>query len=545
MKYTIRSNKGFLRRPDTGKEERGTLHKLRKRSSSSRFRLRKRSVRRLYGSFIFPLLFCPACNAYLDHVPDNRARLEDREAVAELLVSAYPDISYVPFCEIMSDNADDKGKVMGQGEDFHIECYEWKVPRSVSQDTPTAYWNSCYRAIAAANQALESIKTMGREKEPEYLPLIGEALVCRAYAHYMLASLFAMPYNPETAGKLPGIPIATRPEKVIFAEYERGTLEQTYKCIREDLETGIKLLENGYDVPKYHFTKEAAAAFAARFYQTLGEWDKVIEAADRAIGHTDAKIRAWNNPQTYGRYSYAEIAAAYSSSGEPANLLLASCLSAWPRKFAVNRFGLSQEILPQLFFNRKNVLGADIAVGLYGNEKVLNIPKVKEYFKQEGLNATSGWIYVMLPLFTAEEALFNRAEAYAMKGDYSACIGDINLYFGRRIRGYSGSEAETLTEEKVKRYYAGRKPHLHTWYAVDAATEPYLKCIADLRRSEFVHEGMRWFDVRRWGLDIVHIRRTGENDHPLTLHLKHDDPRRALQLPEDAVANGLEPNPRK
>ena len=59
-----------------------------------------------------------------------------------------------------------------------------------------------------------------------------------------------------------------------------------------------------------------------------------------------------------------------------------------------------------------------------------------------------------------------------------------------------------------------------------------------MRRVEFVQEGLRWFDIKRLGIKVIHIK-DGE-----ILELPKNDPRRELQIPVDAIANGITPNPR-
>ena len=66
-----------------------------------------------------------------------------------------------------------------------------------------------------------------------------------------------------------------------------------------------------------------------------------------------------------------------------------------------------------------------------------------------------------------------------------------------------------------------------------------------MRRIEFLQYGMRFFDVKRYGIEIY--RRTLSTkfsvvsvDDKLTVN----DERRALQIPKDVVTAGLTPNPR-
>ena len=500
----------------------------------------------IYSFITITLFFIGSCDRYLDQVPDNRAMIDNAEAIKELLVSAYPKASYLPFCEQMSDNADDKGIRRGQGSRKDIDAYEWNEFQEISQDTPTYYWNACYSAIAAANQAIASIKEIG-EGHPEMKPILGEALICRAYAGYMLTTIFCNSYHPETAAKEMGVPYPKEPGRVVFGHFTRGTLKETFQNIREDLENGLPLIENDYRVPRYHFTKEASAAFASRFYLILGEWDQVIEHADKALGNRPAIIlRGWNNPETYVVYTYDELKATYSASSEESNILLISCASWWGRNFANTRFGLTTAVQDSIL-RTKNPLALQYAFRVFGTDVVRNVPKMKEYFKYNSLNATTGVGYTMISVFTAEEVLFNRAEAHLMKGDYSKALEDLNIWLSKRLKNYTGSDLQTLTEEKILQYYSpgsDRIQEFHTFYPVEGNQRPYLQCILDMRRSEFVHEGIRWFDIKRIGLPVTHIRKSGSNDEESTLTLSWNDPRKAVQIPQDAQTFGIEANPR-
>lgn len=69
--------------------------------------------------------------------------------------------------------------------------------------------------------------------------------------------------------------------------------------------------------------------------------------------------------------------------------------------------------------------------------------------------------------------------------------------------------------------------------------ENMLQLILHLRRIELLHDGMRWFDLKRYGIEFAH-NRDGNSD----IVLKKDDPRRAFQLPQDVISAGLQANPR-
>ena len=71
----------------------------------------------------------------------------------------------------------------------------------------------------------------------------GEAYLTRAYGHFMLVNLFAKHYDPETAAQDPGVPYVLEPETEFIKEYSRGTVEDVYDNIEDDLEEGLDLVD--------------------------------------------------------------------------------------------------------------------------------------------------------------------------------------------------------------------------------------------------------------------------------------------------------------
>ena len=136
------------------------------------------------------LLFA-SCDKFLDEVPDTRTEIDTPEKVQELLVSAYPNALYMDIAETMSDNAGDKISLT-ETSILNTELYQWKDSKETRWDAPTFYWEAAWGAIASANHALEAVEKLGGGSSLNYLK--GEALVARAYAHFMLGLLWCKPY---------------------------------------------------------------------------------------------------------------------------------------------------------------------------------------------------------------------------------------------------------------------------------------------------------------------------------------------------------------
>lgn len=478
-------------------------------------------------------IFFAGCSKYLEQAPDQRAVLDSPEKVSELLTSAYPQASYYAFAEAMSDNAGDKGPGIGVVTFMNLDPWTFTDVRSRNQDTPDFYWYSCYAAIAAANRALTYISSVA---DPErYQSQKGEALLARAYAHFMLVSFFAKSYDEYTADTDPGIPYVTDPEEELLVKYERKTVAYTYDMIEKDLVAGLPLLDDSrYKSAKYHFTKSAAHAFATRFYLFKKSYDQVIVHANQVfVGTEIGTMLRPNNSQAFLSMEYFESQAEYTKAENPANILLVEAASNWGASYSSLRFGFTSELLAQLIF-RPNVTGANFAYLIYGQESSYNIPKFRTHFVRSGLNANYGISYNMIPLFTSEEVLLNRAEAYAMIGNHTASITDLNTFASKKV---FYSQDYPIYDPEVHRITSAK---LISFYQNLDLQVCLVNAVLDFKRREFLFEGMRYLDILRHRLPVVHETK----DRLEKYVLGPNDLRRTLQLPQEVRMSGLEQNPR-
>ncbi|MFD2065786.1 RagB/SusD family nutrient uptake outer membrane protein [Pontibacter silvestris] len=467
-----------------------------------------------------------SCNDFLEQPVDQRATLNSVEKVSELLVTAYPEADYATFTESISDLAMDKTSGSVVVEEENQNPYFFQDVPSRNEGSPTNYWYACYAAIAAANQALEAIENAPNPED--YSAQKGEALVARAYAHFMLVTLFSKVYDPATASSDPGIPYVTEPEKVVMGQYDRKTVTYVYEQIEKDLTQGLPLINNNaYTVPKYHFNTAAAHAFATRFYLFKQEYQKVIDHANQAFpgGEIESSLRPWVD--VYSNLTANEGLAIYTQATQRANLLLTETTSTWARYYASYRYGLATPIVNYLF-RSANVTGSSWVFPLYtqGDNNWL-ILKFREHFVRTDINADIGLAYTIFPLFTAEEVLFNRAEAYIELGNYRAARADLNTYASARIANYD-PVADAVTTSKIR-----------SFYGISDTKEGLIATLLDFKAAEFVQEGMRWFDIIRHDITVEHPTASGQ-----VLTLPPGDPRRVFQIPQEVVLAGIEQNPR-
>lgn len=486
-------------------------------------------------------LLAGSCNDFLDKMPDNRTELSTEQKITRLLVSAYPTASFSMMGEIMSDNTQDNGSLYSSYSLMDEEAYHWRDITEVTQDSPQYLWDNYYLAIASANHALKAIESLNMG---EKVPQKGEALLCRAYAHFILVNLFCQHYNEETSMQDMGIPYVEEPETVVSKDYDRGTVAGVYAKIAKDIEAGIPLInDQSYTVPRYHFNYKAACAFAARFYLWYGQYDKVIKYATLALSDTPAEVmRDFNGDANTSDWNWRINN--YVSAQLSCNLLIMPSKSYWPMIHGPysggERYGHSRNIAKEQTFWSSGLWGANLSAyeSVFGSTPKLVYPKLGAFAEYTDKVAGIGFINLVYPAFTTDETLLCRAEARVYKQEYPQAVADMQIWMqGHTINGTN------LTLDNIKNYYGQdlttKKP-LHPKFALESGLqENFVHLILHCRRIETIHDGLRWFDIKRYGIEVTH-NRYGKTDDIL----KTDDLRRAIQIPSSVISAGLPANPR-
>lgn len=520
---------------------------------------------------VFLGLYFSGCKKFLTVPPDLRTEIKSVKTVKQLLGSAYPDFTYQPFTEFASDNQDYKQGFATSTSNTRGSIltfpYLFKDAQAAlgDKDVSQSYWASCYSAIAAANKALQYISTVKDQNELAQLqPYKGEALLARAYAHFMLVVLFAQPYEIGENNNQQGVPYVKEVEDVGIKRYHRETVGKVYEFIENDLSEGLPLIQDAaYDVPKYHFNRAAAYTFATRFYLHKGDYAAVFSMANQALGGTEIKgyLRPWTT--RYASYSYNEIRTNYARAAEKSNFLIIAARSTYQRMFASQAYGFSPKRVSYRSTLYSNLFGAsqfDVTPPIYGNNQFSNIPKLSEYFKLSSPGAKTGYPYLIFPALTAEELLFNLAEAKLRLHDSAGCIRLLNDFAEARIKNFNRNSGggKAITMDKAFNFYSGSSSKVKRADAPNdyaALEEPensklvgglnerekcMLKALLELKQYEFYYEGIRWFDIVRLHLTVKHtLDASGK-----VLEVKHGDKRRVFQVPNTVTTAGLELSPR-
>ena len=515
-----------------------------------------------------------SCSDQLDTLPDNRTTLDTPKKIAGLLVTAYPDRTPTLFNEWMSDNTDYMGAQNSQGNRGGDQYFFWQEQTEGGNDSPEQVWMLYYEGVYKANEALAAIEDQGGPKNDILRNSKGEALLLRAYNHFILANEFCRPYNGKTSTKDAGLYYATGIADFSAAaeQSNRGTVADVYEKIAADIEAGIPLLNDTYEVPKYHFNKQAAYAFATRFYLYYEKWEKAKEYADKLLGSNPAAslrdYRALQAMPLSKSEQAVKIAEAYCSASADCNLLVQTSVSnagmALAPWLTSKRYTLTNYLSETELFQSNNIWGTSsnliwkpFTVNS-GESNFALLMKLPREFEIRNTTTGSGYLRTLNVDFTMDEALLNRAEAEIMLGQNDAACADMTIW----MKNFFNTNV-TLTPTSVQTYFKtvpyayadaakmvpSFKKHISPRFTIDAegsVQESLLQCLLNFRRIETVHQGMRWMDIRRYNIEIPR-RLIGANGRPSKNldWLEKDDPRQVVQIPQSIREAGVAGNPTK
>ena len=511
-----------------------------------------------------------SCDKFLDTMPDNRTEVDSPEKVAALLGTAYPDHIYNMVTELLSDNMDNNRAVVTADADrLYQSLWKWEDNTETGNDSEESLWESFWMSIAAANEALVAIEKMGGPSaDPSLAASYGEALIARAYCHFILVNVFCLQYNEETSATDQGLPYMDQPEQGLNPQYDRSTVAEVYKRIDEDIQEGLKYVGDSYAVPKYHFNKQAANAFAARFYLFYGQYEKAVKYATDCLGPTPQNfLRDYHDLQA--NYStIAEARLAYNSTDQKANFLMITGYSNvglfWGnysgsyKHYAFTNLIAETEgfFAPTPWDSTVQTVNSFVWRPRQYNVSSLHYPifwKIDYEFEYTDPVAGIGYRHTVYPCFTGDQALLDRAEAYILLKRYDEALADLNLWVRNMYVAnvdlttdmidtfYNGLEYYEWNNPTQKKKLEPRKPIVIS----DTLQENMIHFLLTCRRTETMGLGMRWFDIKRYGITIYRRQVDSNGDlEKITDTMGPDDLRRALQIPQKSRDAGFEGNKR-
>ena len=446
---------------------------------------------RYYILIAAALLTAAGCDKFLDKMPDNRTEIDSQEKIQALLVSAYPPTDYMLVTEFMSDNVDDYGANNPYTDRFIDQVFAWDDVTESDNEDPESVWEASYHAIACANEALHAIDSLSRlDASLDLSAERSEALLCRAYNHFILVNVFCIAYNPETSASDLGV----QPSAMLRDWEYQSTMTQKYTAIVEhyiDASLNCNLL-------------------LMTAYSKMG--------------------LAFGPYYVYSRYAHGNYLAATETGEAIPNLWNGSNQTYWMGMKEYEATNLDKTMFWKL-------------------------PYLFEYTDPV---ARIGYYRTVYPAFTADQVLLERAEANTLLGNYDEALDDVNLWIRNIASADETHLPRTLDLDRVNSWFdsypyhvwdtSSVKKHLNPKFIhveEGSTKENMLHCVLALKRVETLGQGLRWFDITRYGIQIDRrIINAEGRPYRNTGTLEPFDKRTAVQIPRKVRDAGITPNPR-
>ena len=471
-------------------------------------------------------------------IPQDKAinTLDDLDQAAIGIYDAFKSSAlYSGYLTLLPDIQCDMVHAINGYTNTHGNIWRWDILATNSEIT--SVYAALYQVIARANFLLEYAPrveaTLIEDSDIEhYNQICGEAYFARAMAYSELIKLYCKSYESrDDANNELGVVLITKyntDEPII-----RATLQQSYEQVVNDLDMAAELMKVDSSLPMSslfgspYFNEYTAYALRARVALYMKDYDAAIDYSTRVIDsgyymlssttqmvtselshfaymwqHDDATEIIWKvgfTPTSYGgalgrifcNYDYSTLKPDYVPSEWVLNLYNAADLRA-STYFQTYQTGHSHGLTWPLLMK------------YFGN---------MDFFNQHILHTT-----MPKPLRLAEQYLI-RAEAYAMKQNYTMAGNDLATLLASRYSSFSGSV--TLTEANA------------------------MQLIEEERIKELYMEGFRLMDLKRWHKGFERKPQEQSLEHGSELKIDADNPLFVWPIPQhelESPGSMIEPN---
>jgi tetratricopeptide (TPR) repeat protein len=333
-----------------------------------------------------------------------------------------------------------------------LHDYEYNANQTIR-----ASYQDAYELIFRANQILFYVEGFEGESKEN---IIAEAKALRALAHFNIVTLYGkIPTQSGDANSSLGIAYITEADPNI--EPSRLSVEASYTAIVQDLEDAKAGINASADPGRMGL--DAVNLLLSRVYLYMGQWQNAIDAANGVSGTVASRdniVGVWEDTSQDGLIFYIPNA-------DP--ILGNSIGVTWSQ-------GSTTAIIPEYVVSLQlyNLFSDDDirkeAYTFLGTNSGTEYNGIKKLFGRP--NQANG--EVDYKILRVAEAYINKAEAYFNVGNESAA-------------------REALDQVRTNRYT--NPPSGETGNALRDA-------IRLERRLEFAFEYQRFFDLKRWGLDV-------------------------------------------
>lgn len=430
---------------------------------------------------------------FLDNDPHQQVDTDKAITSAAELASALNGIYYqmgrsqfvgrnlIATGDVASDNSNHSGKTSHFYNIFNFAINENNAYLSDMWETGYKIVDFSTRAILAGNKILAGeYGSISDADKAEVYSQLGQAYGLKAYATFMMANVYALPYNSANANAK-GMVLVNEPIKP-FEKVSRASLQETYDFVLDNITKARECyalsevnLEK-WDDKQFSMSPIALEALSARVSLYMQNYDGAVKSAVQAIKLNGGELE-YNIDKYFGLYGTNEankedifvIAKAAND-----NLSANSLNTLWSNygvHYSKELLGLYQNDTIKLETKDSVIIDIRLPMITAVNEKTGGLAGGK--YRGMKTNAAVSNI----PVFRLPEMYLILAEAKLAKGDIA------------------GAQEALLVVAK-------RNPTIEEVSDLPATKDDLLAFIIDERRRELYQEGHRLFDARRLGLDM-------------------------------------------
>ncbi|MBS7199072.1 MAG: RagB/SusD family nutrient uptake outer membrane protein, partial [Bacteroidales bacterium] len=243
-------------------------------------------MKNIYKIWFVFILFITGCSDFTEIDPKGKntlSRVEDLNLVLNytysfrntnilnLVGDVYPQMTNIPT--LLNDTI--------QTLDGICTIWDEAADRAVLTESDTKYTNLYAIIGRVANPVLLNVD----HAEGDQIlaaQLKAEALVLRAWCHYMAVNLYAKAYDPATAETDPGI-VYSKETDDIAVPNEQLSVAEIYTLILEDLEQALALESLPVMANKMRVGLPFAYAVQAKVLMSMHDYDGAFAAAEESL----------------------------------------------------------------------------------------------------------------------------------------------------------------------------------------------------------------------------------------------------------------------
>lgn len=327
------------------------------------------------------------------------------------------------------------------------------------------YWNDLYKRINVCNMVLELIDEQPEDHVGDDLEKIrvkGEACFLRSAYYFFLANLYGKPYVPSTADTDLGVPVKLT-GSIEDVEFERNALSAVYKQVLDDLAVAEACLSQTTSKSVYRADITAAYMLHSRVALYMQDWENAAKYAEKVLERNNSLL-SLSTKSPGNECVYKDSPETIFSSGSYTIATNSADIEGWwgdyPPTCTVSNDMIS--------LYGDDDLRRNLYIGTSDRMEYDNV-----FTKVNGqYNNISQYCPVSSTfLLRTPEAYLNYAEAMA--------------YMGKDI------EACTMLDKFLKTRMSSRDN-------LSLSGNDLIEFIREERAREFLLEGHRWFDLRRY-----------------------------------------------